>query len=420
MFSSVVRRLFAGKAGAADKYAGTWEFTISIMDEAVPFYLGLDREGNAFELGNEGVPIARWAEEQETFVLVFPGDGIDLAFVGKLGEDGGRMRGVLQLGELELGSWTAVRKFATAAGAATTGGTARSVLARVAQAVGRTVVPSETKPPLSRAEVLRYVNFLRTGFGDLEPSFIEVRNSGEAAKHAEAAKVELQFWDSDTTFNAYAYHDSGSRKDAIAVLQGFTLATKCMALAVALSEISGSHEAMVLVAKGIGFCMQRKTDPKEFGTFTPQDQVVIAELIATRWLRSENFDEVLSRARTKFRGMLVSVMGHEMGHICYRHTLQHSVDHPPVSDEISRMHEIACDTFAAAVISDLPYKNENCMSGMLPWVLFAWLEGENANPMLKTTHPKPRERVSSYFTHFDKYLATLGVTWDTVQTMLPQ
>jgi hypothetical protein len=86
------------------------------------------------------------------------------------------------------------------------------------------------------------------------------------------------------------------------------------------------------------------------------------------------------------QGMLRSVIAHELGHVCLRHTRREA----PLPGEVRRIQERQADGFAASVLALGPEDPYQFIGAALSWVLMAWFCRSDAE---HSTHPGASERL---------------------------
>jgi hypothetical protein len=86
------------------------------------------------------------------------------------------------------------------------------------------------------------------------------------------------------------------------------------------------------------------------------------------------------------QGMLRSVIAHELGHVCLRHTRRDA----PLPGEVRRIQERQADGFAASVLMLGPEDPYQFIGAALSWVLMAWYCRSDAE---HSTHPRASERL---------------------------
>lgn len=124
-------------------------------------------------------------------------------------------------------------------------------------------------------------------------------------------------------------------------------------------------------------------------------------------------DTLFHDAGSYFTGLVLSVCGHELGHICCGHTLNQSV-----SNQTSRNDERTADLFAQSIISATPFGSYLILSSLFVEIVFAWMSpNEEESPA--TTHPYSRERVYNILTSHEEYLNSLGINKSNIDNFLP-
>lgn len=117
-------------------------------------------------------------------------------------------------------------------------------------------------------------------------------------------------------------------------------------------------------------------------------------------------------AKSFFTGILLSVVAHELGHICLSHVVRNDG-----TFETTRNDERSADLFSQSVISSTPFGGYTILSSLFIEILFTWMLKNDDGPA--TTHPHARERVINTVNSHEQYLEGLGITIDTIQDFLP-
>ena len=102
-------------------------------------------------------------------------------------------------------------------------------------------------------------------------------------------------------------------------------------------------------------------------------------------------------------GVEVSVMAHEVGHLC----LAHTASMQGCSDEVSRNQEREADSFAASVLSSLAGGEATFLGHVLCPLMFAWQDFSIRNRQ-PTSHPLGRERFQSALRSRSEHLAAVS------------
>jgi len=151
------------------------------------------------------------------------------------------------------------------------------------------------------------------------------------------------------------------------------------------------------------------------GVFSPVD----TKNLATRVLFPNGIedDTVVTYAQNYTEAMERFVFAHELGHICYGHTMGSRDNY-----EISRMQERDADSFASQCASSDTHRETSFLGQLFVTLIFAWAE-ERITPQLPTTHPAGRERFMNAI-HLNPGPAkeaceTLGLSIDDLRALLP-
>lgn len=114
-------------------------------------------------------------------------------------------------------------------------------------------------------------------------------------------------------------------------------------------------------------------------------------------------------------GCLISVMAHELGHICLHHTI-----HPHGNDShthaISRNNERCADLFAASVVETTPFAGYMIPADLMANVYLAWLSDDRSKA---TTHPYANERAEYIYNSHIELLAEYGITREVFDAIMP-
>jgi len=124
-------------------------------------------------------------------------------------------------------------------------------------------------------------------------------------------------------------------------------------------------------------------------------------------------DTVERKARSFEAAMLLTVIAHELGHICLGHTLGVSAN-----NEISRNQEREADSFAASITASSPFSDYIVSGGIFWWVIMTWA-AESIGPHAETSHPHSRERLMDYIRANKSQAKDIGITQETIQAYLP-
>lgn len=128
-------------------------------------------------------------------------------------------------------------------------------------------------------------------------------------------------------------------------------------------------------------------------------------------------DSIVFVAQNYTEAMERFVFAHELGHICYGHTMGRRDN-----NDISRMQERDADSFASQCFSSDTHRGTSFLGQLFVNLIFAWRE-ERAGRSELTTHPAGRERFMNAI-HLNpspakEALETLGLKIDDLIALLP-
>lgn len=113
-------------------------------------------------------------------------------------------------------------------------------------------------------------------------------------------------------------------------------------------------------------------------------------------------------------GCVVSILGHELGHICLHHTITDSPD--GYTESISRNNERSADLFGASVVKTTPFASYLIPADLMVNVFLAWISNDEKKA---TSHPYARERAEYIYNSHDEILADYGITKEVFEAMMP-
>jgi len=215
--------------------------------------------------------------------------------------------------------------------------------------------------------------------------------------------------DNDTVVNAYAQtfkgiEGNGKKKGThgITIMTGLINASMLMSVAIAQFRIDSNIDKLTTTCNWIGV-----EAVKNNGCFTSK----------MLWEGIEIFNYVTNgivgiEANSYLTGALLSVIGHELGHICLAHTIRGDR-----SNGISRNDERQADLFAHSVVTTTPFSSYTVLGTLFTEVIFTWMSKGHTGPA--TTHPHSRERVYNTMASHDEILTELGITMDNIDSFLP-
>lgn len=221
--------------------------------------------------------------------------------------------------------------------------------------------------------------------------------SGNSDYKKKTRGTEIVFNNRDVV-NAYA-ESLGGNRSRITMLNGLCNITIPMAFALAKFQQDEDIDALANACNVIG---------DHGSTFHDNDIEPMLNKLGYDVNNSYLFEE----AKSYFTGMLLSVVAHELGHICLSHCIRTGGNY-----ETSRNDERSADLFAQSVISTTPFSRYLIMSSLFMEVLFTWMSKHDDGPA--TTHPHSRERVYNTVNSHEQYLEHIGISRDTIDEFLP-
>ena len=229
--------------------------------------------------------------------------------------------------------------------------------------------------------------------------------TGNAHYARVASKTRLSLAQDNPSINAYATHGRNGNQPEISLLGGAIVFARLCGAFRALSE-SGGWQSLNQVWPVVG-----KTIIEQRGQLSP---TVAREVLgAQNGDRLWNDEVVIRRAVAHSAGMWAGIMAHELGHLALGHTLGQASNL-----EVSRNQEREADSFASSVISTSVFSGP-LVEGMILWELaWAWCQN-TAGGADATTHPIPRERLQDFIRANENIAKGLGLTLDTLDTLLP-
>lgn len=258
--------------------------------------------------------------------------------------------------------------------------------------------------------IFRRSNFpLYTTKQDVELLFEMVRKcnyvAGNPDYNRKANNTKISFAEGDHSVNAYAQsYDEESHK--ITILNGICNTTKFTAVALAYFKEYGEEGG------GIG---RIALAMRWLGNKIIENNYVFPISSIQEGLKAMEYDTngiISIEAKSYAAGGILSVIGHEQGHICLSHTLRDDW-----SDEVSRNDERTADLFGCNVSLTTPFASNIVLATLFVEVVFNWMSG---NHRIATTHPASRERVYNTINAHDVILKELGITKENIDWFLPR
>ena len=236
-----------------------------------------------------------------------------------------------------------------------------------------------------------------------------------------ASGTNLLYIEENDLVNACATDDpvvEEIKPPAILIFGGLARAIGIISLAIAV-RIQNSRKDKILidVVRYVG-----KEMLKSKGLFSVYNAARVMK--KTKLDKHIKDSEILRLSRSYMSAMLVSIIGHELGHICLCHTLGERQ-----SGEVSRNQEREADSFASSIISTSPFSDYLVGGTVFWWILLAWVESP-ANKLLKdkfgkysesfeSTHPMSVDRLKDFLKANESQAKAIGLTPETIQQYLP-
>lgn len=243
---------------------------------------------------------------------------------------------------------------------------------------------------------------------EIEYIFEMVRNSSYVATNIEykdkAKNTSITFDEDNNVINAYATSHRYPEHD-IHIFAGLCYSSKMMGLALANFVENRNDESLETLRQACDYIGEIIMNSS--GEFTALDVINGMELL--------NFSitpMIAAEANSYWFGSVLSVVGHELGHICLSHTVRGDW-----SNSVSRNDERQADLFAHSVVSTTPFSKYNVLSTLFTEVVFAWLHKNHDGPA--TTHPHSVERVMNTINSHEDLLSGYGITKENIQDFLP-
>lgn len=212
-------------------------------------------------------------------------------------------------------------------------------------------------------------------------------------------KIELK---SDDIVNAMAYSDKNNYH--IRMHSGLINASYTAGYALASEDPNIIKHTMSILSN----ILHRKSNKK--GIFTVVDGIecvkeCIPDLTETQKLDGESYAT----------GAILSVMAHELGHLCLHHTKTEPII-GGYSDPISRNNERCADLFSSSVSRSTPFSKYCIPSNVLMGIVLCWLSLDTVSEL--STHPYSKERVDYLFNSNSDVLIQYGITETFIESLL--
>jgi len=260
-----------------------------------------------------------------------------------------------------------------------------------------------------------------------EPSDEEVQHWGEAVRLSAAVtsnpeytelarRIEIGVDRDRPELNAYAVETDTDGAPRIVLYGGLVRAYTLTAVAAALARKACDGEPNQFANsfrprfRLVADCITRHGGLLPPGIGLPS--VVFGTEIFVQTLRADTH-AVIQQSRTYLVGMLLAVIGHEMGHVLLRHVRSQQLPGGSPT-QVSQEHQ--ADAFARSVCESVPFQTDVTFAGFLDALLWAWVATTNDRP---TTHPGARSRLHR-FVDENQELLKLGITVASLSAFLPE
>lgn len=243
---------------------------------------------------------------------------------------------------------------------------------------------------------------------ELQYIFEMVKNCSYVSKNFDyndkASNTAITYEENNDTINAYASSQRHPEHD-IHIFAGLSNSSKLMGAALASYVENSNQETLEILRQACDFIGEKIKESS--GEFTSLDISEGLEL-----LNIPMTSVIISEANSYWFGSVLSVVGHELGHICLSHTVRGDW-----SNGVSRNDERQADLFAHSVVATTPFSKYNVLSTLFTEVVFAWLHKNDNSP--STTHPHSVERVMNTINSHEELLMGYGITRDNIDLFLP-
>lgn len=223
-----------------------------------------------------------------------------------------------------------------------------------------------------------------------------IHNNPEYKSKSRGIEIVL---DKNSIVNAYA-ESLGGNLSKITIFNGLCNIIIPLAFALALFKKDEDIDALTYACNII----------TDIDNSCFNDDEVSSMLVRLGYNIDNNY--IFDEAKSFFTGMLLTVIGHELGHICLSHCLGSATIF-----EIYRNDERSADLFAQSIISSTPFGGYTILSSLFIQILFTWMHKNDDNNI--STHPHSRERVINTLNSHEEYLKNMGITVDTIQYFVP-
>ncbi len=226
-----------------------------------------------------------------------------------------------------------------------------------------------------------------------------ISDNSDYKEKANATKIYFEGDNSDV--NAYATV-RGENLYKIVMFAGICNMFKLSSLIIAEFEYSKNTQFLENSVKWIS-----NKIISNGGTFTIEDYNEGANLL------SKPNNNIYKEAKSFLAGTILSVIGHEQGHICLSHVLRGDT-----GDANSRNDERSADLFSCSVAESTPFGRYSVLGNLIFEIIFTWLS--ESTDRAESTHPHSRERLYNWINSHREYLASFGITKDSIDQVLPK
>lgn len=231
--------------------------------------------------------------------------------------------------------------------------------------------------------------------------------------YLKSAEATTALFNKSNVVNAYANSDYGGENHWINIYSGICNMSLVAGYGLAANQSTGlkvSNTFRVLMHEAIDV-IKNKVDEDGHHTyeFSFEDSIrVINKHIP-------NITEKITLDAESFAyGCIVSILGHELGHICLHHTVTASPD--AYTYTISRNNERCADLFAANVITTTPFTSYMVIADLMVNIFLAWFGNGRGKA---TTHPYSRERAEYIYNSHIETLTQYGITQEAFDSLMP-
>jgi hypothetical protein len=184
-----------------------------------------------------------------------------------------------------------------------------------------------------------------------------------------AATTSVIYVQEDASVNAFATDRAipslAVEPPMICIFGGLAEAINLAALSLGLSGVGGQYGENRFLSEM--FQSIGRAIVESAGMLPPEMATAIRNPLLGN-IESYERDRVGRKARSFQAAMILTVIAHELGHICLGHTLGVSTN-----NEVSRNQEREADSFAASVTASSPFSDYIVSGGIFWWVIMTWV-----------------------------------------------